>query len=287
MSLYSPMNGASRELFPGIEVLQLERDLSIEELQEFASTLVIPKHVDISCNVIDAKLAEPLGQCVEMRRSPDSPREPWAPDHHWHTDRVYWGENQFATILYAKQLAGDVAGIEFIDTTLLLDAIEQDQPGITKVLKPATTIFSVVKYYAKVLPAKGTKEAIERTLEQKDCADLEELVAREAMQYPPKQFPTVSMHPFRAKGCLMLDEARAIDIENSGLSCTEVQAIIAKIIRNYLALPSEELAERFYYAHHEWEEGQVVIMPQLGAIHRAQASPLGELKRNTLRSFIK
>lgn len=286
MSLYSNWGDPSTEHFPGIEVMQLEPGLSVQEFEEFASTLVIPLHVGMLGTRVEVELAEPLDSTIAMHRSPDSPRESWAPDHHWHTDRAYWGENQFATILYAQELSGDVAGTELIDTTLLLEAIERDHPGMTEILKPGNTVFSVTKYFAKVLPVKGSQEAIQRTLDQNQSSSLEEVVEKQNAAYPAKRFPTIPQHPFRWSDCLMLDEARTVDIEGTILSKREVQALIATIVEDYLALAPEELADRPYYANHEWEEGQVLIMPQIGAIHRAQASPPGELVRNTLRLFI-
>src|SRR5271154_3497142 len=88
--------------FPGIEVVEAESDFSIEELEEFTKELTIPEHFDMSGVVIESRPATHIGSVIVASRTPESPREPWAPDHHWHSDRTYWGKNQFASVLYAK-----------------------------------------------------------------------------------------------------------------------------------------------------------------------------------------
>lgn len=289
MSLYGNPSSTPEGYFPGIEVIEVGSRLSNREFEEFVGGLVIPAHFDMQGAFTEERQAQPLGETTSMRRNPEKPRDPWAPDHFFHTDRGYWDKiNQFATVLYAQQLSGsEVAGTEFIDTSLLLDTVERDHPDITEALRQGTTVFSGAKYYTSVLAFKGSAAAIQRTLSERQCATLEEVAAKEAESYPPKSFPTVPMHPFRQKKeCVMIDEARTADIEGTGLAPGEIQRIITQFVHDYLALPSEVLADRPYYAVHEWQEGQALIWPQIGTLHRAQASPAGELERNTVRDFI-
>jgi alpha-ketoglutarate-dependent taurine dioxygenase len=288
MSLYEKSSTPLRVYFPGVEVLAAQPGLSMQEFGEFVGTLVIPSHTSTQGALTKERPAQPLGDITEMNRSPDDPRDPWSPDHHWHTDRGYWGEqNQFATMLYAQRLSGsEIASTEIIDTTLLLDAAERDNPGITALLRPGTTVFSGGQYYTTTLRSKGSAEAIERTLVAKQCTTLEEVAAKEVLAHPPKRFPTITIHPFRGSDCIMIDEPRTAGIEDIGIEQKEVQHIIAQFICKYLALPAEELANRPYHAIHKWEPGDVLVWPQKGTLHRAQASPAGELRRNMLRLMV-
>ncbi len=286
MSLYSRSFDSAEQPLPGVEVLELEPRMSIPEFEEFAWDLVIPAHWEMDGSYVPrAAQAFQLDKTIQMVRCLDKPRDPWAPDHHWHSDKSYWGKNQFATVMYAQRLTGQVAGTSFIDTTALLQAIERDFPGMTETLSHSAAIFTVRRYFEEILPANGSPEAIERTLEEHDASTLEEVAEMEHKKFPPKWFPALLRHPFRGETCTMIDDARVVDL--TGEDEARSQQILKVIRDRFLNLPLEELRQRPYYHHHEWEEGQVVIWPQIGTLHRAEPSPPGEKQRDTLRLFIK
>ena len=137
-----------------------------------------------------------------MKRNLNSPPYPYARDHFWHTDLGYWSYpdegDPFATILYPRLLEGRVADTEFIDTGSLLQFAEKDKyPGITEILAKGITVLSGAKYYTSALPARGSVDAIQNTLNEKTSNNLAELAVRELAKYPPKAFRTISKHPFR------------------------------------------------------------------------------------------
>ena len=80
----------------------------------------------------------------------------------------------------------------------------------------------------------------------------------------------------------MIDEIRAVDL----IGQQDARHLLDLIASQYLALLPEELAERPYYYAHQWQEGQAIIYPQVGTLHRAEPSIPGELRRDTLRLFI-
>ncbi len=284
MSLYSEVLEPVDEPMPGVEVFQLDAGMSEGEFEDFTDTLVIPEHWDLDGQRTPMRPAVRLGGTIAMSRTVDTPREPWAPDHHWHSDRTYWGDNQFASVLYAQSIDGDVAGTGLINTTLLLEAIEDDEPGIFEELSSTQTVFSVRRYYEEILPEKGSPEAIQRTLDRFDASSLSEVADKEERRYPEKAFPTLPMHPIWGVPVIMLDEVRSVRITN--LPQSRGDEIIDLVVERYLRLDHDELAERPYYERHEWEEGQVLIFPQVGTLHRADASPDSEIERDTLRRFI-
>lgn len=207
MSLY--LAGAEAfSPFPGIEVFNIGGQLSPDDFLQFSKELVIPSHVDMQGALINCRPNQPDGKVIEAQRSVQSPRDPWAPDHHWHSDKTYWGENPFASALYAQQLVGEVASTGFVDTSLLLEAIETDYPGISEELFAARAIFSVRRYYEDILPHKGSDEAIARTLEQFEVDCLEEVVEKECERYPEKTFPAIAPHPISTWPSIMTDTVR-------------------------------------------------------------------------------
>ena len=290
-TLYQKLSSPrSIEDFPGVSVVEIGRGLNSQEFAEFVGSLVIPDHVDWSGDFAPERPARLLGEVREMSRHSTDPRYPTR-DQYFHTDLGYWGKkNQFATVLYAPHLEGPVAGTEYIDTSLLLQTAESDFPGITEILAEGTTVFSGAKYYTSVLPFKGSPDLIEntilKTLKDKKCKDLKALVAQEKRNFPPKCFPTIPRHPFRGSRCIVIDAPHTVNIKGSKLPRREVQHFISQFVLKYLDLKPEELAGRPYYAAHTWKEGQAVIWPQIGTLHRAQASPEGEILRDMLRGLI-
>jgi alpha-ketoglutarate-dependent taurine dioxygenase len=297
MRLYTDPYPTTVEHFPdiegGIQVLDLEPGLGPEDIRRLVGNLVIPSHFDVQGNLIAARSAKLLGDVRDMKRSPNSPPYPYARDHFWHTDLGYWSypdeEDPFATVLYPRLLEGPVADTEFIDTGLLLEFAEKDKyPGITEIFANGITVLSAAKYYTSTLPARGSVDAIQNTLNEKAGNNLAELAIRELIMYPPKTFRTISKHPFsEGVDCIWLDEPHTVDIIGANLPKLEVQEIIAGFVREYLALPPEELAGRPYYEAHTWEEGQAVVWSRRGTLHRAGASPDGESTRNMLKQLIK
>jgi alpha-ketoglutarate-dependent taurine dioxygenase len=277
-------NVECRQPLPGVEILQLDGGLSVHEFEAVVPMLTIPRHLDMTGAQIEAKPATQLGDTIIARRMPEKPRDPWAPDHHWHSDRTYWGENQFASVLYAQRLLGDVATTGFIDTAALFQTMVADDPGLADELAESNATFSTSRYFEEVLPTEGSPEAIAKTLVDKGAQTLDEVVALETAKYPAKEFPATPIHPFSGERCTMLDDSRVVAL--SGLSLARSQEIIRRVKKQYLALPVEELEQRPYHYLHYWEEGQAIIYPQVGTLHRAMPSPAGEQQRDTLRLFI-
>lgn len=269
---------------PGIEILSLDAELSVAEFEAVVSTLAIPEHFDMAGDRIEPRPAIQMDDTIKAGRTPNKPRDPWAPDHYWHSDRTYWGDNQFASVLYARRMVGSVAATGFIDTTLLLQAMEADDPGLTSELAESEATFSVGRYFEEILPVDGSKAAITETMTSRGVRTLTEVARLEIAKYPEKTFPTIPIHPFRGEPCTMIDNSRVIAL--SGIAAARSKEIITRAKNRYLDLPLEELLQRPYHYLHQWEEGQAVIYPQVGTLHRAMPSPAGEQQRDTLRLFI-
>lgn len=284
MSTYTGGSFDTFSPFPGVEVVNADGDFSIGDFEEFAKGLIIPDHFDVTGLLTKSRSAEQMGSVIVASRTPEHPREPWAPDHHWHSDRTYWGENPFASVLYAQKLIGNVATTGLIDTSLLLKAIEDDNPGVTEELRDSVAVFSVRRYYEETLPLEGSPEAIERTVREKGVNTLAEVVVQESLKYPDKLFPATPTHPFRNELCTMIDDNRLVGLTN--LSESRYRVLVEHIRDMYLRLPLEELTDRPYHYLHHWEEGQALIYPQIGTLHRAMPSPESEKHRDTLRLFI-
>jgi len=290
MPLYAETGSLIGQPFPGIEILNIGSGLDHTQFTKFVSSLVLPHHFGEQGELIDARPAQLFERdIVAASRTPEKPRDPWAPDHHWHYDGGYsGGTNQFASVLYAQMLQGDeVAGTEFIDTAALLSAIEVDHSGLSEELIKYRLQASVGRYFRQILPSYGgdAEAAIQRTLSAKGVSTLSEAATLEERRYPPKHFPAIAIHPFRQKErCLMIDMLNVVHVLGA-LAVREAE-ILNLVRKEYLELPKEELSQRPYYYRHTWEPGQVVIFPQVGTLHRAEPSPAGELRRDTLRLFI-
>jgi alpha-ketoglutarate-dependent taurine dioxygenase len=222
-------------------------------------------------------------------RSPDVPDDPDARDRLPHADATYWGgnTNPFATVLYARDLEGPVADTGFYDTVSLLRyAEEHEHPGITKLLRGGTTVFSGAHYYTSILQAKG-QEAVNTRVKAKGANNFHELGAEEERKYPPKRIKTIQINPFnRREECIMIDVPHTVSIEGTELSEEQIQEIITGLVKNYIALPPKELARRPYYKLHKWEKGDVLTWTQKGTLHEAGASPPGEIRREMFRHLI-
>jgi len=288
MSSYSGFESSVGRPLPGVEVLDIGGGLDPNQFTEFVKSLTIPAHADWAGNSVEARPARLFDRALAAAsRTPEKPRDPWAPDHYWHFDGGYSGEaNQFASVLYAQHLRGRVAGTEFIDTAELLLAVESDQPGLTEELSACTGEYSVTRYYTDILSALGevAGNSIERTLQSKNASSLAEVAHREDVRYPIKHFPALLTHPFRRELCSMVDDLNLVRL--LGVNATRGAELMRRMRDEYLNLLREELSDIPYYYRHQWQECQVVVFPQVGTMHRAEPSPAGELRRDTLRLFV-
>jgi hypothetical protein len=290
MGLYLPNAEPINKSMPGIEVVQLRPNLGREAFAEFADSLEVPAHLDSVGNYIPSREAIRLEGEIAMSRTVEDPRDDWAPDRFIHFDHSYWGnkaKDQFATLLYMQHTEGDrVAPTGIIDTAILLQVIEDDNPGFTDELIDATGVFWGANYYHQILPLQpGAEAAIQRTISAKGVETLAGVADLEAEKYPPKTYPAVAVHPFRGGvDCIVADVPRLIAF--LGLSPERSDTVIQLVKERYLDLPPDTLADRPYYHIHEWKAGQVLIFPQIGTLHQSLRSPPEERLRDTLRYFI-
>lgn len=273
---YSDLTESPASLFPGVEVIDVGPGLSAEEFREFVSGLVIPKHVDMYGDEVEAKSAEPASDVEVLSRNRHTPNTPWKRENFWHADNLTSGPEIFGTAIYVKQAYGDVGGISIIDTALMYGVIEDIDPYLPDDLEGHDAVFSVGRYFREILPTYGSPEAITYAYESVGLASLSAAAALAEKENPPKAFPSVAEHPFRRSPVVVADQLGLSAY--TGMSTAQSQEMIDEIGR-YLSFSELSPTQREaspYLGTFEWEPGKVILIPQIGYVYRGEPKTVTE-----------
>jgi taurine dioxygenase len=242
--------------FPGLTILTFDSGLSMDEFRELLGEVIVELYVDR-----DLALSASYNT---SHRTPDTPRDHWSPDHYWHSDRSYSPKRPFATVLYGSIIEGQVAGTDFIDTKELLKYIAKDDPELFAQIVELSGVFAWSSYFDQTIVRAG-QPAIDRAKQINGTQCISTIANVRALQYPASTHPLIQPHPEDNKDTLYFDE-RVVRLE--GIPRVLDIEIQAKL-RAYLELDGDELANRPYFYHHDWEPGQMVLFTNTGTLHRA------------------
>jgi hypothetical protein len=138
--------------FPGLTILPFEPGMDMESFRDLLQNVISELYQNQSL-VLHSKHNT-------SHRSPNSPRDEWAPDHYWHSDQSYGKKRPYATALYGNHIEGAVAGTNFIDTQKLLSYIAIDDPDLFAQLKDLSCVFFLGQV---ILTAQSTKQALKQS----------------------------------------------------------------------------------------------------------------------------
>lgn len=244
---------------PSALLLHAPAGMNPEGLQ----TWVTPRLTKLS-NWLHTSAPLVLGDQFRRRRDTVDPRHISDPDHQWHTDRSHLSDSglPIATLLYAEEVADHPPGIMLLDTSQLLDALFKKMPDVTlDELWGMHVWLSRSKFYDTIVPSYDDVTATTRALEKSAADSLSRKAYERAYQFPAIARPLIQVNPVSLAPCLYIDTLRSRRL--TGVELERAQTIHAAL-DDMLADPPQGTA----YTH-EWQEGDVLIFPHFGTLHKA------------------